>query len=451
MDNAQHVFLFFALYDVDYLKGARNVLEMKNSGIEWIGEIPINWHVRRNKYNFTLNKTLVGNVYSATQLLSLTKNGIKAITEEDQKGKIPASFSTYQTVNKDDIVMCLFDLDVSAVFSGVSPYEGMISPAYKCFKCKEHLCSQYIDYYFRTVFVDRKYKRYSKNVRYSIGADEFMSLPILVPPLEVQKSIANFLDQKCSEIDTLSADIQSQIDVLEEYKRSVITEVVTKGLNPDVEMKDSGIEWIGIIPAHWFLSRLKYNLSTPMKYGASEAGVDYSEGLPRYIRITDITSDGKLKEDGKLSLTLAQASNYLLTDDTVLFARSGGTVGKTFLYTKECGLSAFAGYLISGVTNKAKMLPKWLWYFSLSNSYWEWANQIFTQATIQNIGADKYSNLPITAPNIHEQKELVMYLDTKCAEIDAIIVDKKAQLETLAEYKKSLIYEYVTGKKEIAL
>ena len=187
--------------------------DMKNSGIEWIGEIPKDWQTITNKYNFDLNKEIIGSRWNTTQLLSLTKNGIKKIVQGEQTGKVPSSFSTYQKVNRNNIVMCLFDLDCSAVFSGISKFNGMISPAYKCFKCKKHLYPLYVDYYFRAVFVDRKYKRYSKNIRYSLTSDEFFSLPILVPKLEEQKQIADFLDHKCSEIDALRLEIEKEIGV----------------------------------------------------------------------------------------------------------------------------------------------------------------------------------------------------------------------------------------------
>lgn len=209
------------------------------------------------------------------------------------------------------------------------------------------------------------------------------------------------------------------------------------------EMKDSGIEWIGKIPQNWSISRLKYELETSMKYGASEAGVEYSDDLPRYIRITDITNN-RLKTEGKLSLTEKQANGYVLEKDTVLFARSGGTVGKTFLYKPEYGKAAFAGYLISAIPDKKKMQAEWLYYYSLSNAYWDWVNQIFTQATIQNIGADKYSNLPIPIPSIDIQNAIVNYLDKKCVEIDTLHLDIEKQIETLEEYKKLIITEAVT-------
>lgn len=210
------------------------------------------------------------------------------------------------------------------------------------------------------------------------------------------------------------------------------------------EMKDSGVEIIGSIPQSWSISRLKYNLREPMKYGATETGEDFDPSLYRYIRITDITSEGALKEDGKLSLTPQQAFGYVLKDKTVLFARSGGTVGKSFLYKTSYGPSAFAGYLISGVADERKMLPEWLMYYTNSSAYWEWVSQIFTQATIQNIGADKYSNMPIAIAPISEQRIIVAFLDSKCAEIDALSADIQSEIDTLEAYKRSKVFDTVT-------
>ncbi len=209
-------------------------------------------------------------------------------------------------------------------------------------------------------------------------------------------------------------------------------------------MKDSGKEHIGLIPEDWKCMSLKFCLSESMKYGASESGVEYDGCLPRYIRITDIDSDGNLKDEGKLSLTKAQASGYMLKDKTVLFARSGGTVGKSFLYKKEMGEAAFAGYLISAVVDKNIILPEWLMYFTCSSSYKEWTQAIFNQATIQNIGADKYSNMPIPVAPMSEQRKIVKFLDKKCQEIDKLIRDLNEEISILNHYKMSIITEKVT-------
>ena len=264
-----------------------------------------------------------------------------------------------------------------------------------------------------------------------------------------QKKMVDFLDKECAQIDSISADLEKQIELLQQYKKSLITETVTKGLDKSVSMKDSGVEWIGEIPNTWDCKKMKYVISEPLQYGANEAGDDYKEDYPRYIRITDITEENSLKDDGKLSLSPDIAKPYLLKDGDLLFARSGATVGKTFYYTSNYGICAFAGYLIKARFNQGKMNPKFVYYTTLGIGYENWKNTVFTQATIQNIGADKYAQLYITVPSMKEQNEIIVYLDKQCKAIDDVIHSKYQQLSTIQQHKKSLIYEYVTGKKRV--
>ena len=421
--------------------------EMKDSGITWVGQIPQNWKVMPNKYVMYKKKDICPQ-YKGEDILSLTMDGV-IVRDLEAGGKMPASFDGYQIIYPNNLLMCLFDYDVTPRCIGLIKNEGLTSPAYTQFVMKNGNNPKYYFYYYLMIDNTKELLHLAKNLRHSFTEDQLGAINAPVPPIDEQEKIANFLDEQCIEVDELAKDIQAQIETLEAYKKSIITKAVTKGLKPDVDMKDSKIEWIGKIPKDWTLTRLKYELDEPMKYGASESGVDYADDLPRYIRITDITSDNQLKDEGKLSLTEEQAKGYILSKETVLFARSGGTVGKTFLYKPEYGRAAFAGYLISGVANPNKMLSKWLYYFTLSNAYWDWANRIFTQATIQNIGADKYSSLPLVITSISEQQEIIEYLDSKCTEIDGAMAEKRKQLEVLEEYKKSIVYEYVTGKKEV--
>lgn len=268
------------------------------------------------------------------------------------------------------------------------------------------------------------------------------------PLLSEQQSIANYLDQKCGEIDELITLQEEMITKLQSYKQSVITEAVTKGLNKNVPLKDSGIEWIGEIPEHWICTVFKKFLSEPMQYGANEPAEECNYNDPRYIRITDIKDDGTLRDDTFKSLPLEKAKEYMLTKGDLLFARSGATVGKTFLY-KEDYAACFAGYLIKARCNKNELLPNFIFYYTLSNAYQNWKNSIFIQSTIQNIGADKYSVMPIIAPPLSEQQSIANYLDQKCSEIDELISIKQQKIEKLKDYKKSLIFECVTGKRKV--
>lgn len=415
--------------------------KMKDSGIEWIGDIPEEWRILRNKYNFNVHKNIVGAKFTQYQLLSLTKKGIKTIIDGEQKGKVPASLTTYQIVNKNDIVMCLFDLDCSAVFSGISKYDGIISPAYKCFECKNHLYPLYIDYYFMTVFVDRKYKRYAKNVRYSLSEDEFLDLPIIIPPLPDQQRIADFLDEKCGEIDGLTADIEDQIKILEEYKKSVITEAVTKGLNPNIEMKDSGIEWIGDIPEHWMVDKIKYHLARnePKNPGGVQV-------LSVYREYGVIPKDSR---NDNHNVTSEDTTKYKYVKPGNLVINKMKAWQGSLAVSEYEGIVSPAYFIYHFMDN---MFNKKYFHYLIRSCYKDEFRRISggIREGQWDLPADGFANELVLLPSIEEQNDIVFFIDHKCAEIDSIISSKKQQLETLAEYKKSLIYEYVTGKKEVA-
>lgn len=410
--------------------------EMKESGIAWVGQIPETWSVLRNKYNFDLDKTLIGSKWNKTQLLSLTKNGVREIEDGEQTGKVPSSLATYQEVNECDLVMCLFDLDCSAVFSGVSKYKGMISPAYKCFKCKAHINHKYADYYFKTVFVDRKYKRYSKNVRFSITSDEFFGLPITVPPFEEQVRIGDFLDAKCAEIDSLISDIQTEIDTLEQYKRSVITEAVIKGLNPNAEMKDSGIEWIGNIPKHWDLSKID------ALYSLRNTKVSDKDYMP-----LSVTMKGILPQ-------LDSAAKTNAHDDRKLVKRGDFAINSRSDRRGSCGISPYDGSvsLINTVlAPKGAMNSQYYnWLFhtvQFADEFYKWGHGIVDD--LWTTGWQDMKKISIPVPLIDEQARIADFLNERCKEIDEVVETKKEQLSTIEEYKKSMIYEYVTGKKQV--
>ena len=219
------------------------------------------------------------------------------------------------------------------------------------------------------------------------------------------------------------------------------------------KMKDSGIEWIGEIPIDFTLYKLKYLLSSPLCYGANESGTLYSDILPRYIRITDISPNGTLKNSGMLSLDESSAQNYMLHEGDILFARSGATVGKSFIYHNYYGRAAYAGYLIKASFNRL-VLPEFVYYYTCSSAYEIWKNSIFIQSTIQNIGADRYSNLPISVPNsIDKQLRIVHYLNDFCSKFDAIIYNLQTSIEEYKKLKQAVITQAVTkgvrGKREM--
>lgn len=420
--------------------------EMKNSGIEWIGDIPKTWDIIPHKVVMHKQKDICEH-YNGEDIISLTMGGV-VVRDLTAGGKMPTTFDGYQYVEEEDLLLCLFDIDVTPRCVGVVKNNGITSPAYSRFKVHNGFYNCYYDYLLRAIDNDKVFVHLSKNLRSSLTETDFGAIKTVAPPYEEQKKIAVFLDEKCAEIDTVIEKTKATIEEYKKLKQSVITQAVTKGIRPNRPMKDSGIEWIGEISKDFFIYRMKHLLKSSLLYGANESGVPYDETLPRYIRITDITLDGKLKDSGKLSLTEESAKDYFLEDGDVLFARSGATVGKAFIYKKEYGRAAFAGYLIKATVSE-KILPDYLFFYTQSSIYEEWKKQIFVQATIQNIGADRYNELPIVIQPIQEQKGIVDYLNKKCSEIDELISKKTSLLSELESYKKSLIYEYVTGKKEV--
>ena len=217
----------------------------------------------------------------------------------------------------------------------------------------------------------------------------------------------------------------------------------TQCWNPYPVYKDSGVEWLGQLPELWEMKRLKFCVSSGFQYGANIAAELTDHDLPRYIRITDMNDDGTLKDDTFRSLAYEQAEPYLLRNKDILLARSGATVGKSFMYDKSMGIAAYAGYLIR-ISPHNTVNADYLYAFINSNSYWQWINSIFIQATIQNVSAEKYANLILPVPPLDEQHAIASFLDRECARIDSLIEKKRRLLELLDEKRRAVITQAVT-------
>lgn len=420
--------------------------EMKDSGIEWVGTIPQDWQLSKIGNLYTQRNEKVSD--KDYQPLSVTMQGIlpqlatAAKTDDGDNRKLVRVGDFAINSRSDRRGSC-----------GISPLDGSVSLINIILTPRTAMHPGYYNWLFHTtLFADEFYKW-----GHGIVADlwttrwqEMKSITVPVPEYAEQERIAAFLDAECAEIDTVLEKTRASIEEYKKLKQAVITQAVTKGIRGDRPMKDSGIEWIGEIANEFAVYKFKYLLKTPMQYGANEAGITFDKTLPRYIRITDITSDGRLKQDNRLCIEDTVAKPYILQDGDLLFARSGGTVGKSFLYKQSYGNAAFAGYLIRAVVNRTIAVPEYVYYYTNSSIYDTWKNSIFIQSTIQNIGADRYSNMPIIVPNnIEEQRSIVEYLNERCVGIDALIRKKQQYLTEIENYKKSLIYEYVTGKKEV--
>ena len=415
--------------------------EMKDSGLKWIGKIPSSWNVMPNKY-LMKKKKVICPVYKGEDILSLTMKGV-IVRDLDAGGKMPTSFDGYQRLEPGNLLMCLFDIDVTPRCIGLIKQAGLSSPAYSQFELNDMGNAEYYCYYYTMLDNDKTLLHLAKNLRHSLTEDQLGAISVIVPPVQEQKKIADFLDAKCSEIDALSADIQTQIDILEQYKRSVITEAVTRGLNPDVEMKDSETPWCPLIPIHWkyanpkalFTQRLDRAYPGDKQLTASqEYGVIYQD---EYMELTGTKIVTVMKDFSILK--------HVEPNDFVISMRSfqGGLE-----YSERRGRISSA-YVMLIPNNEYVYPPFYRWFFKSS----KYINAIQSTSNLVRDGqAMRYANfaqVPLFIIPLDEQKQISEYLDEKVRKIDEILKSKNNQLEILAEYKKSLIYEYVTGKKEV--
>lgn len=424
--------------------------EMKDSGVEWIGEIPSTWNVYRNKNAFECSKKLVGEKSSETQLLSLTTKGIKLKDIDNAEGKLPESFDTYQYVKANELVMCLFDLDCSAVFSGISPYAGMISPAYRVLNCTDRMLPKYADYWFQYISHGRKFNHYAKNIRYTLSYEEFSALPMLFPNMDEQKRIAYYLDSKCSQIDAIIEKQQAIIEKLKEYKLSLITECVTKGLNPDVKMKDSENRFAKNIPAHWENRKMITILSMRVIDGPHESPELLDDGIP-YISATAIVN-------GKIDFSLMRGyiseeycdicdKRYIPQKGDLLVVKLGAGTGQVAMVDTDKRFNIWVP--LAAVRCNSDANPKFVYYAFQSDYFLRQMELSWTFGTQQTLGVQTIERLRILLPPRDEQDEIVSYLDKSYEKINRTIESKQKIINKLYEYKKSLIYEVVTGKKEV--
>lgn len=414
--------------------------EMKDSGVEWVGKVPATWKIMPNKYIMT-KKKVIKEVYDDENIISLSMNGV-IVRDLEAGGKMPKTFDGYQIVYPDNLLMCLFDYDVTPRCIGLIKEYGVTSPAYSQFVMNNGNYSGYYYYYYLMVDHTKALLHLAKNLRHSFTEEQLGAILAPVPTIEEQQQIADYLDTKCSEIDAIAEDIQKEISLLEEYKKSVITEAVTKGLNPDAEMKDSGIKWIGKIPINWQAVNPRW-LFAQRKDRAKKGMEQYTASQKYGV----ISQKDYMNRIGGSIVTVQKDFDILkmvCEGDFVIHMRSfqGGLE-----YSEHTGSISSAYVML--IQKNAVECRYFKWLFK-SASY---INALQSTSNLIRDGqAMRYSNfiqIIIPYPPLEEQQQIADFLDAKCSEIDALIADKKRQLYILAEYKKSLIYEYVTGKKEV--
>ena len=397
--------------------------EMKDSGIEWVEKCPAHWKIMANKHIMKKVKNIKV-IYENEDILSLTMKGV-IVRDLEAGGKMPTSFNGYQILYPNNLLMCLFDYDVTPRCIGLIKKYGLSSPAYSQFEMKNQNYEGYYYYYYLMIDNTKALLHLAKNLRHSFTEEQLGLIHAPVPPIKEQIAIANLLDEKCSEIDRLFADIQSEIDSLEEYRMSIINEVLRCGISGKSKHKEVRFKYIATVKA---------NLVPPTFF------LEYPQVSPENIA----KNTGKLLSYSTVEDSGIISGNHLFYKGQIIYSKIRPNLNKAIIAPFD-GLCSADMYPI-----EAKINSKYLLYAMLSRHFVEQVTLIMQdRVKMPKINQDELGNIGVyIAPDI-EQKEIVLYLDKKCAEIDSIIETKKEQLTVLGEYKKAIIYEYVTGKKEV--
>ena len=425
--------------------------EMKDSGIEWIGEIPVQWNLVQTKRFFTNTKKIVGAKADNYDRLALTLNGVIKRSKDDSEGLQPEKFEGYQILCKNELVFKLIDLEnVKTSRVGLSPYTGLVSPAYIVLS-NNFSDNRFFYHWFMSMYYNEVFNHLGgEGVRSALNAKDVLSLPVPDIQLDEQRRIADYLDRKCSQIDTIIARQQEVIEKLKAYKLSVITEAVTKGLNPDVPMKNSGVEWIGKIPEHWAIHKFCWDYSA-MLGKMLDAKRITGEHLHPYIKNADVQWDSINFEDlDEMDFSDEEKERYTISPGDLMVCE-GGEIGKCAIVPDDIPEDIYYQKALHRVRKRhpdsgnIHFLCKVIYCMAKNNCL----NTSPEKATIAHLPGDALSQLRIPTPPISEQGQIAEYLNDKCMEIDRFSARKHETIDKLIEYKKSLIYEVVTGKKEV--
>ena len=430
---------------------------MKYSGVEWIGEIPDKWNLVRLKDICINKKEVAGEKSSEYERLALTLNGVIKRPKDDQEGLQPKEFDTYQILEENDFVFKMIDLqNISTSRVGLSTYTGLVSPAYIRFASKKKgQFNEFINYYLLSLWYNCVYNNIAGDgVRSALNATDMGNLKCPYPTEDQQRKIAGFLNQKTEEIDSLIDIENQQIEKLKEYKQAVITETVTRGLDKKVPLKDSGVEWIGKIPEGWSIQKVLYQLSMPVTDGPHTTPELQPEGVAFVSAEAVSCGNGSIDFShirGYITEEFYQECclKYIPEIDDVYMIKSGATTGRVSIVTTLEPKFTIWSPLAVMRCDKNKMVPKFLYYAVQSEQFQRQVALGWSFGTQQNLGMRTLEQLKLIIPALSEQKDIANYLDMKIGDIEKAIKVKNEKIERLDEYKKSIIYEYVTGKKEV--
>lgn len=402
---------------------------MKNSNLPWIGVIPSHWKITRIKE--LMQNVSEKNHPDATVLSLYREYGVLPKDSRDDNHNVTSlDTASYKFVRIGELVINKMKAWQGSL--GVSEYEGIVSPAYYvCRFTSDKINTKYFHYLIRCKAYTQEFERLSTGMRigqWDLGIDDFMCTPAIIPPVAEQSAIAAYLDDQCAKIDTLISEAKASIEEYKQWKASLIYEAVTKGLDQNVEMKDSGVDIIGMMPSSWQLIRVRFLCSVMTGNQDTQNAVD--DGIyPFYVR----------------SPKVERANVYTYDGEGVLMAGDGAGAGRVFHH-------AFGKYAIHQRVycfhDFIGIMPELFCYF-MENRFSSEMDKGSAKSTVPSVRLPMLLNFKVCIPPIYEQKKIINYLNVKCDSIDAIINEKITLIDSLNSYKKSLIFETVTGKRKV--
>lgn len=431
--------------------------DMKDSGVAWIGAVPSDYGAASIGSLFTIKKDIIGR--EPETVLSITQAGIRPKDLSSNEGQNASSYAHYQVVNLGDFAMNHMDLLTGWI--DISKYDGVTSPDYRVFTLNDkEMSADYFLRVFQYYYTNKVFFGFGQGVatlgRWRLPAINFKKIDVPVPPVPEQRQIVAAIDDSVGKVDALISNVQNQIEKLKAYKQSMITEVVTKGLDPSVPMKDSGIEWIGEIPATWDIEKMSRICDVITDYVASGSFASLAENVtyidsPDYamlIRTIDVSGKGHASQSVYINQHAYEfLSNSNLFGGELLFPNIGASVGDVYIVPNLYEKMSLAP---NSIMVRSKENHKYLYYYFYANAGRSQLLDIAQSTAQPKFNKTDFRQLRIALPRRDEQDAIVAALDAKCEKIDHMIANKQAKIEKLEQYKRSLIYEYVTGKREVS-
>ncbi len=424
----------------------------KESGQSWVGQVPAHWELKPNRSLFRDVGQTVENKGEGVLLLSLTQNGLIPRDMENPTGKFPADFSTYQKVKTGDLVFCLFDVDETPRTVGISSHEGMITGAYTVVRCYDESHAKYLYWFYLSLDEAKRLKPLYKGLRKVVPAETFRSIKSPIPPRDEAVKICNFIE---SQVDSMNKAISSQermIELLKERRSAIITHAVTKGLKPKAKMKDTGVPWLGHVPAHWNIMKLSRIIDPlrPITYGIVQAGEDFLDGV-KYIRPVDMTDSAGVKDEASLRTTTPeialQYKRSAVKSGDVVFS-IGPSYGKVMIVPASLqGANLTQGTArLALVRDASRNFMCYALQSAPCRAQWDVS---VGGATFAGLNLKPLSRTLLAIPPLNEQEEISAYLDRIINVCDHAIASQEKMIELLKERRSAVVTQAVTGQIDV--